>query len=130
MIDIEVAQVLEGAPEFVDRYLELVESADGDPGAPAVFAELADYVAGLAAEVERFRPTLERCLAGVEKVATTSEDAEELVVWSFFDSLSPDDLRRIETWLGPRTRALLDDADLAAPGHAGDPDLPGADGPP
>ena len=38
MIDKEVTQVLDGAPEFADRYLELVRSADGDPGASVVFA--------------------------------------------------------------------------------------------
>jgi len=30
----------------------------------------------------------------VEKVAETSDDAEELIVWSFFDNLSPDDTDR------------------------------------
>lgn len=111
MAESEVSHVLEGTPEFLDRYLELVEWADGDPGAPAVFAELADYVAHLVAELERFRPTLERCLAAVEKVAEHSADAEELVIWSFFDNLSPDDVSRLEPWLGPRTRALLDEVD-------------------
>jgi hypothetical protein len=111
MTESEVSHVLEGTPGFADRYLELVEWADGDPGGAAVFAELADYVAALLAELEHFRPTLERCLAGVEKVAEYSEDAEELVIWSFFDNLSPDDVRRLEPWLGPRTRALLDEVD-------------------
>jgi hypothetical protein len=114
MIDDEVGLVLEVAPEFTDRYLDLVAAADGDPGAAATFVELADYVAGLATAVERFRPSLVRCLAGVEKVAETSEDAEELIVWSFFDNLSPDDVRRLDPWLGPATRALVDEADHTA----------------
>jgi hypothetical protein len=125
MMDDEVAQLLERAPEFGDRYRELVAWADGDPGAAAVFAELADYVAGLVAEVERSRPSLERCLAGVEEVAGRSPDAEELVVWSFFEGLSPDDVRRLGPWLGPRTRALLDEVDLMA--SAPEEDRDGAD---
>src|ERR1700722_3718976 len=111
MIPGEVHHVLQGAPSFVDRYLELVDAADGDPGAAAVFAELADFVAELMEELERVVPTLELCLAGVEKVAAGSPDAEELVLWSFFDNLSPDDVRRLQPWLGPRTRSLLDEVD-------------------
>ena len=109
MIEDEVVRVLEQAPEFTDRYLELVETADGDPGAAATFAELAAYVAGLAVAIEQFRPTLVRCLEALEKVAETSEQAEDLILWSFFDNLSPDDCRRLEHWIGPRTRSLLDD---------------------
>jgi hypothetical protein len=111
VIDDDVALVLAGTPEFVDRYLELVEATDDDPGAAVTFAELADYVAELGKRVEKFRPALVGCLAAVEKVAETSEDAEELIVWSFFDNLSPDDIRRLDPWLGPRTRSLLDEAD-------------------
>jgi hypothetical protein len=111
VIDDDVALVLAGAPEFVDRYLELVEATDDDPGAAVTFAELADYVAELGKRVEEFRPALVSCLAAVEKVAETSEDAEELIVWGFFDNLSPDDIRRLDPWLGPRTRFLLDEAD-------------------
>ncbi|HEY5252127.1 MAG TPA: hypothetical protein VIJ09_10710 [Acidimicrobiales bacterium] len=111
MIDDEVVLVLDHAPEFTDRYLELVEAADGDPGAPATFVELADYVAGLATALEQFRPALVHCLDAIEKVAQSSENAEELVVWSFFENLSPDDLRRLDLWLGPHTRSLLDEAD-------------------
>ena len=108
MIDDEVVLLLDQAPEFTERYLELVETADGDPGAAATFVELADYVAGLALAIEQFRPTLVRCLGALEAVAETSEDAEDLIVWSFFDNLSPDDFRRLELWIGPRTRSLVD----------------------
>jgi len=111
MMDPEVAVVLEAAPGFVDRYLDLAEAADGDPGLAATFTELADYVAGLAAEIERFTPVLARCLEAVESVAVSSDAAAELVAWAFLDSLSPDDRRRLARWLGPRTRALLDDVD-------------------
>jgi hypothetical protein len=116
MLDPEVTLVLEAAPGFVDRFLDLTEAADGDPGAAATFTELADYVAGLAAEIERFRPVLARCLEGVESIATSSDDAAELVAWAFLDSLSPDDRRRLEGWLGPRTRALLEEVETGSRG--------------
>ena len=112
MIDPEVTRVLKAVPEFSDRYLTLVEMGDGDPGPGPVFDELADFVAGVLARVGRSVPTLERCLAAVEAVAGSSEDAVELVVWSFFDNLSPDDIRLLGPWLGSRTRALLDEADV------------------
>jgi hypothetical protein len=111
MLDPDVSALLESAPGFVGRYLELVEAADGDPGLGATFTELADYVAGLMTEIERFRPVLARCLAGVESVAVSSKDGTELVAWAFLDSFSPDDLRRLAGWLGPRTRALLEEVD-------------------
>src|SRR5579863_5709967 len=104
----EVAIVLAAAPEFVGRYLDLVEAADGDPGAAAAFTELADHVSGLMAGIERFRPALVRCLEGVESVSSTSADGADLVAWAFLDSLSPDDRRRLGPWLGPHTRALLE----------------------
>jgi len=110
-MDDEVALILRECPEFVPAYLALVHEADGEPGAAAVLAEFADYVADLAGTVERSLPLLERCLVGVEKLARSSEDAEDLVVWSFFDALSADDVRRVEPWLGRQTRALVDDAD-------------------
>jgi hypothetical protein len=111
MLEAEVAEVLEATPGFVDRYLDLVEAADGDPGLAATFTELADYVAGLAAEIERSTPVLARCLAGVESVALRSDEAADLVAWAFLDSLSPDDRCRLSGWLGPRTRALLEEVD-------------------
>jgi hypothetical protein len=116
MVDDEVALVLAEVPEFLGRYLELVESADGDPGAVASFVELADYVAALAEKIEGFRPSLARSLAAVEKVAETSPDAEELIVWAFLDNLSPDDVRRLDHWIGPHMRSLMDEADRNAAG--------------
>jgi hypothetical protein len=117
-MDDQVAVVLEAAPGFVVRYLELAESADGDPGMAATLTELADYVAGLTAQIERFRPTLARCLEGVESVAASSEDGAEMVAWAFLDSLPPDDRRAVAAWLGPRTRALMDEVE---PGPGGGP---------
>ncbi len=109
--DPEVALVLASAPEFVDRYLDLAEAADGDPGAAATLTELADYVAGLVTEIEHLTPVLARCLEGVESVAVSSDDAAELVAWAFLDSLSPDDRRRLADRFGPHTRALLREVD-------------------
>ena len=106
-----MAVVLEAAPGFVDRYLDLAEAADGDPGAAATFTELADYVAGLVTEIEHLTPVLARCLEGVESVAASSDDAAELVAWAFLDSLSPDDRRRLVGRFGPRTRALMREVD-------------------
>ncbi len=74
MLDAHVTVVLEAAPGFVPRYLDLVEAADGDPGMAVTFTELADYVAELVTEVERCTPVLARCLEGVEAVASSSED--------------------------------------------------------
>jgi hypothetical protein len=111
MLDTEVAVVLEAAPGFVERYLDLTEAADGDPGIAATFTELADYVADLVTEIERDTGALARCLEGVETVAVSSADAAELVAWAFLDSLSPEDRRRLGAWLGPRTRALLQEVD-------------------
>jgi hypothetical protein len=115
VIDPAIDRILEAAPEFVDRYLALVEAADGDPGAAAAFTELADFVADLVAGIERHRPALTRCLAGVESVAATSAEAQELVAWAFLDSLTPEDRRVLAPWLGPRTRSLLEEIDPGPP---------------
>ena len=109
----ELVTILEAAPEFAPRYLELVAAVDGDPGPAAAFAELADFAAELAVTIDRYRPALTRILAGVEEVADRSADAEELVGWAFLDALSPDDLRRLEPWFGPATRAVLHGLELA-----------------
>jgi hypothetical protein len=111
MLDAELTTVLEAAPGFVDRYLDLAESADGDPGVAATFTELADYVAELLAAIDHYTPILSRCLEGIESVATSSNDGAEVVAWAFLDSLSPDDRRRLVGWVGPRTLALLREVD-------------------
>ena len=105
--------LLEGVPEFVERFMNLVEAADGDPGASAAFTELAEFIASL---LSRGAPSLEllaRCLATVEQVARESDDAEELVGWSFLEGLCPDDLERLSPWLGPHTRAMAQQLDGA-----------------
>jgi hypothetical protein len=85
-----------------------LELGDDDPGAAEAFCELAEFVAELASGVERYRPVLTRCLAAVEEVASSSDDAEELVGWSFLDYLSLDARRTLLPWLGPGTLAVLE----------------------
>jgi hypothetical protein len=104
----EVTMILQTVPEFADRYLGLVEDADGHPGANEAFSELADYVSELASRLEQFQPLLARCLSAVEQVATASEDAEELVGWCFLDYLPPDARRAVMPWLGPCTISILE----------------------
>ena len=110
-IEPEVVTVLEAVPEFAARYLALVEEADGDPGAAAALTELADYVAEVLASLERQRAVLVRCSLAIDTVVATGPDAEELVAWAFLDSLSPDHLRVLVPWLGPRTKALVRELD-------------------
>jgi hypothetical protein len=107
VIDPDVVTLLRSVPEFSDRYLALVEAADGDPGAPAAFAELAEFVAALASELRVPRLVLDRCLCALETVAATSPEAEALVGWAFLDSLSPDETGALRPMFGPATRALL-----------------------
>jgi hypothetical protein len=109
MIDPDIVTVLRAVPEFAERYLDLVEAADGDPGAPVAFTELADFAAGLASEMAGRAPVLERCLRAVEEIAGSSPEAQEHIGWAFLDSLSPDEVRALLPWMGPRTRALLDE---------------------
>jgi hypothetical protein len=115
--DPEVELLLHEVPELVERYLALVEAADGDPGAAAAFGELGELVAELSLQLAGFEPLLSRALAAVEEVARSSDDAEELVGGAFLDSLSPDDLRLLAPWLGPATRAVVDD--LVLPSESG-----------
>jgi hypothetical protein len=104
----EVETLLAAVPEFLGRYAELVELADDDPGANEAFCELADFVAELAAGLEQFRPVLTRCLEAVENVAADSDEAEELVGWSFLDYLPIETRRILLPWLGPSTLSVLE----------------------
>ena len=109
--DPAVESVLATVPEFAGRYVELVHQVDAEPGAAAVFSELADFVADLAYDPDGRLPLLGRCLAAVEAVAMASPDAVALVGWAFLDSLSPDEATALRPQLGPRTRELLDRLD-------------------
>jgi hypothetical protein len=104
----EVRTLLREVPEFADRYLDLVEAADGLPGENEAFCALAEFVSELASGMENFQPVLTRCLGAVERVASSSEDAEELIGWSFLDYLSLDARRALLPWFGPRTFAMLE----------------------
>lgn len=115
MLPPEVATILEAVPEFVDRYLELVEAVDGDPGAPATFTELADYLAAAGSGPGVSAAVVARCMSAIEKVARESNDAEELVGWAFLDSLSPEDRAHLGPWLGPRTVEVAETVGLARP---------------
>ncbi len=110
-----VTVVLTGVPEFGPAYLALVEAFDDDPGGPAVFTELADFVADRLVAIEAERPVLERALAAVESVAAAGGEADELVGYAFLDSLSLEDRRLIAPWLGPATRSLLEELDAGMP---------------
>ena len=110
-----VTTLLSGVPEFGPAYLALVEVFDDDPGGPAIFTELADFVSERLLAIEAERPVLERALAAVELVATSGGEADELVGYAFLDSLSPEDRRLITPWLGPATRLLMDDLDAGFP---------------
>ncbi|SRR5579875_118901 len=109
MLDHDVAVVLEAVPELAAWLAELAVAQDGDPGAAVVFAELADYVAELAADPVRNGPQLARCLGAIEVVAATSPDADELVGWSFLDGIGNAELETLRPWFGPRTMALVEE---------------------
>ena len=113
MMPFEAATVLESVPEFAHRFLDLVAAADGDPGLRAVFTELAEFVASLLSEQDPPPDVLARCMAGVEKVARESEDAESLIGWSFLGSLCSEDRGLLAPWFGPRTLELAREAEEA-----------------
>ena len=107
-----MAVLLHQLPEFETAYLDLVAAFDDAPGGAAVFTELADFVSSRLTAIEADRPVLERALGAIEMVADGQDgESVELIGYAFLDSLSPDDRRRIQPWLGPRTAALLDELD-------------------
>lgn len=107
----EVVTLLLALPELVPAYIQLVEAADGDPGAAAVFEEAAAWVGAAVERVAGQQAALRRCLAAVEQVARTSPEAEELVGWSFLDQLPPPQRQVLAPLLGSRTRALARELD-------------------
>lgn len=107
-----MAAILREVPQFAHRYGALVEAVDGDPGAAAVFEELADFAGALLRSVQDAQPCLAGLVRAVEEVAATSPEAGELVGGAFLDNLNPDDLRLLAATLGPATRAILDDLEL------------------
>lgn len=105
----EVATLIQAVPEFVFRYLDLVEEADGVPGAEAVFCDFADFVSDVATKGDEQAPAmLARYVTAIETVASTSEDAEDLIGWSFLDYLSLEARQAILPLIGPATLAILE----------------------
>jgi len=107
----EILELIRGVPAFVARYLDLIEQDDGLPGSEVAFTEFADFVSELASDPTPSPgpPTgLAECMRAIEKVAATSEDAEDLIGWSFLDYLSLDARRAILPVLGPVTRKILE----------------------
>ena len=116
----------------------MVEACDDDPGEPAVFVELADFVSDRLAVLETGRPELERALGLIEAHLERSDDIDastttattaaaattpatpttptDLVGLAFFDSFSPEDRRRLVPWLGPRSLAALEALDVPSDG--------------
>lgn len=112
MIEPEVRLLLHRVPELGERYVALVEAADGDPGTAATLGELGEVVSEWAGQLAHLEPVLRRTLAALEEMAARSEEAQELVAGAFLDSLSPDEVRLLRPWFGPATRAALDDLEL------------------
>ena len=110
MIEPEVEKVLTAVPELSPRYIELVEAADDDPGAPAVFEELAVFVTEhLRSEAGAIDDALvDRVLWAVESAAQ-GPDAEELVSWSFLENLGEPELEELQGRMGRRTALLLEE---------------------
>lgn len=114
MIEPQVEKVLAAVPELSPRYCELVEDADDDPGAAAVFEELALFLTDLLRDPGGGRlpgsgeALVERALDAVE-AAAGGPDAEELVCWSFLWNLGGPELSALRPLMGRRTLRLLDE---------------------
>jgi hypothetical protein len=117
------ADVVRALPEFVPRYLGLVEAGDDDPGAPAVLMELAEFVATRLRVVETEGSALGRALGLVEALLDAHEGDDvsaELVGYAFFDAFTLEDRRVLASRLGPRCLDLLESLEQV---RADDPDL-------
>ncbi len=115
--------VVRTLPEFVPRYLGLVEAGDDDPGAPAVLMELAEFVAARLRVVETEGSALARALGLVEALLDSHEGdhiGAELVGYAFLDAFTLEDRRVLAKRLGPRCLGLLESLEQV-PAH--DPDL-------
>jgi hypothetical protein len=110
-LDPAVVTVLDGVPEFVPVVRALIEECDDDPGGAVVLTELAEFVAGQVAGGGD-PAVVERALAAVETVARSGPDGARLAAAAFLDRLADPDRSQLAPWMGPRTRALLDDDGL------------------
>ncbi len=95
-------------PSFAGPYLELAADYGEDLTAQVVFHELADLVAAAlrAGTHEQF---LEEAFDALEHVAALERaDAVEAVGLCFLGALPDEVLALADTYLGPRTEAMLD----------------------
>jgi hypothetical protein len=101
-------------PEFVTRYLTLVDGCGDDPGEPLVLMELADFVSERMATVHSDRSVLGRAFATIEAhLESIAQDAIacEFVAFAFFDSFTPELRQRMVHEVGPRSRRLIEALD-------------------
>jgi hypothetical protein len=105
--DAAITLVRGEVPEFEDHYLDLVEIYDEDLTPEIVLMELADFVTNLLAgggsEV-----SLERCLAAIEDVASSTDDGRELVAYSFLNELPIGTRAAVSSYLGPVAARLAE----------------------
>jgi hypothetical protein len=114
------AEVVRHLPEFVPRYVALVEAGDEDPGEPMVLMELAGFVADRLRVVGAEGSALSRALGLVEALLAAREGDDvgvELVGYAFFDSFTLEDRRRLTPRLGQRSLDLLESLEMS-PGEA------------
>lgn len=107
-IDDTALTILRAAlPEFEANYLDLLDIYDEDLTPEIVLMELADFVANLVV-----RPSsdaiLERCLAAVEDVASSTEDGPDLIAYSFLNELPVGTRSAAAPYLGPRAAYLAE----------------------
>jgi hypothetical protein len=116
------ADLVRELPEFMPRYLELIEAGDDDPGAPVVLMELAEFVTSRLRVVEIEGSMLTRALGMVEALLDAHDHDDvgaELVRDAFLDTFTVEDRRLLTPRLGPRSLHLLESLERAS---ADDPD--------
>ncbi len=116
-----VEALRERLPEFTPVYLALVDACGDDPGEPLILTELADFVAARLSSVETEANMLRRALATIEvcvsSLSADAHDSVDMLAGAFFDSFSPEEGCHLLEWLGPCSRAFLEqlDSSPAAP---------------
>ncbi len=111
--------LLRRLPEFLAAYHDLVDACGDDPGEALVLIELADFVAErlslLETEADAVRRALGTIEACIDALDPEDQGALETLAGAFFDSFSPEDYRRLVPWLGPASRALVEEMDAPMP---------------
>jgi hypothetical protein len=98
--DVAITILRHEVPEFEDHYLDLTDIYDEDLTPEIVLMELADFVANIVAGAGS-EASLERCLAAIEEVASSTDDGIELVAYSFLNELPLGTRAAISSYLGP-----------------------------